>query len=177
MGKIKESVKIFERLRSHKYKITIEDGSEFILTFSAKHYHHLIGFQHLTDLPDISRPPSTTRFYLMLKKGKVSESYISSSTHINKINDRINTFEQLEDIVCPGVSRIIVEFDNTLASSKIVAKYYLFKQVGGLNGAYHMLFIGHSASNNAYYPATYIIEHSPKYIANQTFLNCTIEIV
>ena len=59
MEEIKNTIDVFERLRKYQYKITVENGMEILLRFERERYHHLAGFQHLTDLPDVADPISS----------------------------------------------------------------------------------------------------------------------
>ena len=85
----------------------------------------------------------------------------------------------IEEILSAGVCKIIVEFDRRKADSDIEAKFYLYQRRGNPllrePVTYYMLFIGCDKERNRYYPATYIVEHSTKYAAGQTMLNCKIE--
>ena len=64
MEEIQKTLGVFESLRKWQYNIKIENGMEIVLRFGREHYHHLAGFQHLTDLPDISKPISKHRFIM-----------------------------------------------------------------------------------------------------------------
>ena len=66
MEEIRSTIDTFDRLRKYQYKITIENGMEIILRLERERYHHLAGFQHLTDLPDIARPRSKQEFFKCL---------------------------------------------------------------------------------------------------------------
>ena len=65
MEEIKNTIDVFERLRKYQYKITVENGMVIQLRFERERYHHLAGFQHLTDLPR-SRVQSLPRLLLHL---------------------------------------------------------------------------------------------------------------
>ncbi len=84
MGEIEKTIEVFEKLREHRYKISIETGDSFILKFSPEHDHHLAGYQHLNDLPHISEPQLKDKFYREIKKGAISEREITASKNIPK---------------------------------------------------------------------------------------------
>ena len=70
---------VFERLRKPACCINVENGVEILLRFSREHYHHLAGFQHLTDLPDIASPANgRQKFYNDIRKGNIPEERIWS---------------------------------------------------------------------------------------------------
>ena len=125
MGEIEKTIEVFERLRQHKYKISIETGNVFILKFSPEHCHHLVGFQHLDDLTHISAPHLKDKFYRDVKKGAISEEMIIASRKYSEIAERIQNFEKLEDILCSGECKIIVSFDAKTADSKINSLSYM----------------------------------------------------
>ena len=79
MNEIENSLLFFDRIRKYTYKITIENGMEIMLRFSREHYHHLAGFQHLTDLSTVSNPISRQKFYGDIKKGKIKPEQIKKS--------------------------------------------------------------------------------------------------
>ena len=180
MGEIEKSITIFEALRQHRYKITIETGTSFLLKFSPEHYHHLAGFQHLDDLPNISNPYLKDKFYRAVKKGTISEASITASIKYSTIRERIQSFHKLQEILHSGECKIIVPFDAGLADSVIHAEFYLFQRDGAaIQGdvTYYHLFLGYDKQRTAYYPATYIVEHSNLYVRGQALLDCTIEVL
>ena len=178
---LQNSIFVFETLRRKKYLITIEEesyeGSPILLKFSPEHYHHLIGFQHLTDRPFISNPTTDKRkFYSDFRNGRIDTDQIISSVKFAEISDRILHFDQLLHILDAGAGRVIIEFNPTIPNSKIIARFCLFRrdETSALgNNTYYNLFIGYNSSD--YYPATYLVEHSNRYIREQTLLNCKIE--
>lgn len=177
MEKIYRTIDTFDRLREYRYLISIENGMQLLLRFSREQYHHLAGFQHLTDLRDIAAPRSKQEFYHNLKKGKISPARIKKSCQYHMIRERIECFSVLEDILAPGDSKIIVEFDNRKMATSIRAKFHLFHREGDPfqgEATFFTLFID-SKNGDQYYPVTYIVEHSNMYIRNQNLFNCTIE--
>ncbi|MBQ8880742.1 MAG: hypothetical protein IJ030_01015 [Oscillospiraceae bacterium] len=65
MEEIQKSIRVFENLRKYLYRITIENGMEIVLRFEPERYHHLAGFQHITDLTDIANPISKHNFIMI----------------------------------------------------------------------------------------------------------------
>ena len=83
-------------------------------------------------------------------------------------------------MLCTGGCKVIVDFDEQKANSKIDAVYYLYGRDGAaIKGdvTYYNLFLGYDTRRDAYYPATYVVEHSNLYMRDQSLLNCEIEIV
>jgi len=181
MNAISGSIASYERLRGRTYRITIEDGTQFELKFDTERYHHLAGFQHIQDIAYIAQPErGMRRFYSELKNGRISADKIIKSRWFSEIEERLAHFPDIERILQPGEGKIIVDFDMDAAGSVINARYHLFQRSGsvftGEAVTYSILFIGHDAKSNRYYPATFVVEHSNKYLVNQIFLDCTITV-
>ncbi len=176
MGLIEEAIDVYERLRSRIYHISIENGVEFTLEFEARYFHHMAGFQHLTDQRGIASPKvGAERFYKMVKNGRIAEETLAKSSNYNQVAERLGSFRHIEDMLGEAESRVIVEFDSAKAGSKVIAKYFLYKRLGNIgNITYYMLFIGCSKNGGEYYPATFVTEHSGRYTDGQNMLDCRI---
>ena len=177
MGLIADTVEIYEELRKHSYTIKVETGLLFSFQFRPENYHHLAGFQHLIDLPDIANPPLGHRwFYRQAIQNRLNEAVICSSSYFARIQDRLQSFEEVKNILFHS-NKIIVHFDRIKAQSDIVADFFLYKRDGDmLTGPYSIyhLFLGHDSSKGMYYPATYIVETTKQYISGQEMLDCEI---
>ena len=101
MKEIETTISVYERLRAKQYRITIPElGESFLLCFKPEHYHHLAGFQYLTDLPDIADcPKGSKHFYRLLKNGTYQEEALKNSIHFSDIAERIFFFPAMEDIL------------------------------------------------------------------------------
>lgn len=177
MGKILDSISLFEELRKFEYNIAIENGVTFSFRFKREHYHHLAGFQYLTDLPDIAKPRLAHKFYSDLMHGKIKESRIESSTKYPHIAERVEAFAMLEEILETGEGRIIVEFNPDIAGSVIEAKFLLFKRKGTPfqgNATYYSLFLDNNGKDEIFFPVSFLVEHSGLYVREQETFFCTI---
>lgn len=177
MERIENTIAVFERLRKYSHKTFIENGMEIDLRFSREHFHHLVGFQHLTDLESIYNPRSRQKFYGDFRKGKVSAELIKKSSQCEVIREKVEAFEVLEDILAPGDGKIIVEFDNRKTDSIIKAKFHLYRRMGDPfkgEAVFFTLFID-SENGSTYFPETYIVEKSNRYVREQTMYTCRIE--
>ena len=182
MGSIEKSLEVYEKLRMHKYRITVENGVSFILDFKKKRYHHLAGFQHLKDKPHLSTlVKDKTAFYNALSIKGITEQEVVSSQKFALIEERFRFFDQLLSIMAEGEGRIIIDYDQSKTKgSEIKAKFMLYKRNGTPfkeEFRCFSLFIGYDPRTEEYYPATYIVEHSNKYTNDQTPLLCTIEVI
>lgn len=177
MNEIQKSIGVFEMLRKYRYKISIENRMEIELRFGREHYHHLAGFQHLTDMPDIADPVSRHKFYNDLRYGRLSTDRIKKSIRYEDIQERIIFFDKIEKILSPGAGKIIVEFDKSKTGSVIEAKFHLFRREGNPfegDAVFFTLFID-ADTKVAYHPVTYVVEHSNLYVRGQNMYDCSIE--
>jgi hypothetical protein len=178
MEQIDKAIESFQRLRQHRYRITIENGTVLEFQFVPEQFHHLAGFHHLTDLPQIAAPKQgKRRFYAELRKGKITTETIQNSVRFPMIAERIASFPEIEEILSAGNAKIIVAFDPTKVFTKINAEFFLYKRSGtlGTDLCYYTLFLGCDHQTQKYFPETYLVEHSSMYFQNQTILNCKIE--
>ena len=150
MDVLQETIAVYERLRKKRYRIIIDTGEEITFSFQPANYHHLAGFQHLTDFQSISSPQSKDLFYRLVKRQQVQTEYIQKSSCFHEIAERLNTFNCLEDILAKGDEKNIVEYDRSKLSSEIEAKYYLYKRVGSvMSGDVHTTFCSSAARTSA----------------------------
>ena len=180
MGYIEKSLEVFEQLRSQQYRISIETGETFTLNFKKAHYHHLIGFQHLTDKPYLSYELKNKRsFYNALQQGNVKISDITSSKKYQHISERVEFFSKILEILSEGDCQIIIQYDPSKADSDIVARFLLYQRDGipyKEDFKCYSLFIGYDSKIKSYYPATFLVEHSNKYTSGQKMYNCSISV-
>lgn len=177
VGEIENTIAVFERLRKYQYRIAIENGLALTLRFSRENYHHLAGFQHLTDMPDIAQPRRKDEFYNRLLNGKISTERLTHSAKYHEIEERLKFFSVIEQILSAGEGKIIVEFDRRKTDSVIEAKFHLFHRDGNPlveAATYYTLFLDRDRGEN-YFPVTYVVEHSNMYVKNQQMFGCTIE--
>ena len=137
MGQIEETIEVYERLRQKKYKINIENGMSFILSFEPEMYHHLVGYQHLTDIVALSSPGKKRKFYGDIKRGRIAESLIVNSAKYHEILERVQNFKYIEEILSAGEGKVIVEFDKSKLDTDINAKFNLYKREGAALSEQH----------------------------------------
>lgn len=100
----------------------------------------------------------------MLKNGKITIKQIQSSKHFHKVEDRFNNIYKLQDICC---DRLVFDFDNNLANSKIIADILLYTRD---EPSQLHLFIKRSNvkdTSNSYVPVTFFVNYSENFILNQ----------
>lgn len=180
MDQIEKAIETYEKLRKCKYHIKIENGMEFDLLFGKQNFHHLIGLQHLTDKPRIAKPMEPQKkFYNTLAGSVALQQEILSSRKYKLIQERVENFNKLVDILQSGEAKIIVAFDpGKTPTQQIEAEFMLFDRGHDLMDksadiVFYHLFMDYNTPNK-YCPITYIVEHSNMYMNDQDFLNCSI---
>ena len=179
MNIVDSTIETFERLRENLYLVEVIDlGISFTLSFEPRHYHHLVGLHHLTDVSFISSPTSTERFYKQLKRGSVNLNHILESDLFPTVVERFENFYRLEEILAASDAKIIVGFNRHRAGSLIDAVFYLYQRDGnallGEPLTYYHLFIGLDSETGQYFPSTFIVEHSKLYANGQDYYDCKI---
>lgn len=180
MDQLAKTIQTYEALSKNKYQILIEDGTVINLRFKKENYHHLAGFQHLTDFRDISNPrQGKKQFYQDIREQRIKWDKIRRSAKFDLIEKRLVHFDRIAEIMVPGQQKIIVCFNDSLLKTKIEAVYFLYKKEGTpYTGDYQifMLFLGFDETSGVYFPTTYVVEDSNRYLSGQDFLLCDIRI-
>ena len=180
MVDLTKTIQVYETLSKNKYQIIIEDGTVINLRFKKENYHHLAGFQHLTDFRDISNPrQGKKRFFDDVKEQRIKTEKVQRSAKYSIIENRLRYFDRIGQIMVPGQQKIIVCFDDSLLRTKIEAVYFLYKKEGQpYSDGYLvcMLFLGYDKSSGTYFPTTYVVEDSNRYLSGQEYLMCDIHI-
>ena len=131
MVDLRKTIQVYETLSKNKYQIIIEDGTVINLRFKKENYHHLAGFQHLTDFRDISNPKQgKKRFFDDVKAQRIKTEKVQRSAKYSIIENRLRYFDRIGQIMVPGQQKIIVCFDDSLLRTKIEAVYFLYKKEG-----------------------------------------------
>lgn len=125
--------------------------------FGAKHFHHLIGLQYLTDLP--VHTMNTKNAFKQILDGKITYKDISKSKHFKKIENRLFCMEYLSDLFFDP--NIIVRSNGKFKS--INANFLFMKNNPILK---HMqLFFGKN-ENDVYFPISMFSHMNESYLHN-----------
>ena len=168
MNTIKECAVLYNELLGKKYIFTLEGNLKIAFEFTPSNFYHLLGLEKLTDIDQIKKAKPGKVFKGILS-GSISEQIIKNSKHYSLIQNRIEYFDNLPDLIRYNESnKIIIDFDiNKLSfKSKLSnTKYILYKRT---NNRICHLTIG---QRKVLYPETYIIENSGLYLSEQTMLD------
>lgn len=172
MQKIRKCIDTYEKVNNKNYILTLEDDNKIIIQFRDENFHHLIGLGKLKDksLVQISKRRKAKDIYIDLKEGTLDIS-ISDSLHFSDIEDRVNLFYILEELL---KGDIVIEFDNKkVPRTKLKCKNILFKIS---DSKYIHLCLGRKGQ--VYYPETFIVHHNDYYVKGQTSVKIkNIEVV
>lgn len=159
-------------LSKKNFTAEIEDGTEIHLSFKPSNFYHLIGLQHLTDIPAVINAKNKGGLVKQLLKDDKLVKQVEKSAFFNSIRPRIETIDKLVEMLVSDRCEIIIDFDATiLEATKLRSKYLLYKSED--NTTYFMLGIAQN-QEGIYYPETYIVEPSKYYVSKQKILNCII---
>lgn len=136
------------------------------------HFFHLLGLHYLTDIPHISKAKNKAGIVNLLLKDSKFFGQIQRSSKYPKIQERIDTFSKVSEMLLTNKCQVVVDFDKTqLPSCQLLSKILLYKTDD--HNTYHILGLA-PKENSLYYPETYIVEHSKYYISGQKLLSCEI---
>lgn len=159
-------------LSSKNFTVILEDGRTIQFFFKPNNFFHLLGLQHLEDMPSISNAKNKASIAKQLGRDVNLFKQIKQSAHYYKIQERIETFEKIAEMLLSDKCEIVINFDKSrVPSSKIISTLLFFKTDDHI--VYYMLGLAEGKQGN-YYPETYIVEHSRYYISNQDLLYCDI---
>ena len=159
----------FQKYVGYNYTFILDCEISIDVMFASQHFHHLAGLQHLTDIAQLNikqNNNTATGIFKDIKRGKIKQSLIESSSFYSKIYDRLSYFTKFDEVIS---SKLIVDFDYTkVPKSKIMSKYLLYRQYGD---TYVMLGLKFDNRRQIFVPETFIVESSDYYIKDQVSYN------
>ncbi len=162
MDKLKKCALEFKKLFGKDYYYIFENDMKIRVYFAKKHFHHLLGLGKLTDIAPlvITKNNTATNIYKNIEKGKITYSQISKSVFFDKIKDRIDNFNYLNNML---FEKVVINFDKSkVPSSKLQSDIILYQDKGN-----YYLHLCLAQDNICYYPETFIVQHDNYYIKGQ----------
>ena len=129
MDMLKERAEVFNRLLFYKYNFVL--GRKGVLTniclsFDKVHFHHLIGLQRLTDMPQLRR--DRTKIFDQIINNELTYAHISGSSLFSAIKKRFLAFLYIEEFL--DSNELIFKFNRKAnPSSKMKAEYILENEI------------------------------------------------
>lgn len=171
MTDIQECAKKYLSLKNKTYTYKLENDFSFSIKFTEDNFLHLFGLQKLTDITQIKNliNEKSKIFQKILNNEDSFVEIITNSKHYNKIENRIQYFDYIDDLFDLETCNIIVDFDVTrVPSSKLKrTEFLLYKKLP--DDTYFILTIGNR--NGFLYPETIIYEKTKMYLSEQTLLD------
>ena len=165
-------INTIEALSKKNFTIAIEDGRELHFHFRTENFFHLIGLHKLTDLPHIYGAKNKAGIINQIKKDDRLFRQIQKSAHYSEIQERIESFYKVTEMLLTDKCEVIVDFDREKApETKIASCFLLYKSSDRIT--YHLLGIA-STDKGLLYPETYFVEKTKYYVNGQTLLDCHI---
>ena len=124
MDKLQECAKIFEKLIDKKYYIKIGrkgKSTTLEITFEPADFYHLIGLHKLKDIEAVNGNRET--IFQRILAGRISFSDLNKSEFFEKIENRIEFFIDLENIL--DDNRLVFKYHDHLSSFSLIKAEYL----------------------------------------------------
>ena len=138
---------------------------ELKLIFKAEHFHHLIGLQKLTDLPNICKDRQS--FHKIIN-GVLTYDSIKSSKFISEVDERIRNFTQIGNIVGNlSAGNIVLKFSPDKAHTRINADVLMYEHLSATGEYIHLLFTKQFSDKDIYVPMSFFSRSDTKYIERQ----------
>lgn len=166
MDTIQNAFNNFQDLMNYKYSFIIANKKKVYkihLTFFAKDFYHLAGFQYLKDI-DIPKNPTT--FYEKINAIKITDTYLETSTNYEKVDDsytnvkdRIWGLQFLEKYL--DNKNIICKYVKYMNKYSAIQADYLITSVVNHKTAY--IFLRKRKNEDSYCICSFFIESKAEY--------------
>ena len=167
MKDIQQCAILYRSLLQKTYYYTLEEDTKFDFYFTSRSFYHLTGLHKLVDLTYLGEKPEIA--YKHVLSGRITQSDIERSVHYSSIEDRLEYFYLLPDMLNDRLTKIVIDFDRSLVngSSKLRnTRYILYKKADDVYVNFTL-----AKKGNQIFPETFFAEPSKKYISGQTLLD------
>ena len=165
MDKLRERAEAFSNLLNIKYNIVLgKKGkrTDICLFFDKVHFHHLVGLQYLTDMPQLNR--DRTKVFDNILNDTIKFEHISNSRLFESIENRFMSFLFIEQFL--DNNELVFKFKHEIGKmSKMKAKYILESAIDG-NTAYMCIDI--DRTNNEYFGRSFFPREEIDYTLKHT---------
>ena len=166
MDKLQERALSFKRLLDFEYKIVLGrkgETTEIVIGFEKTDFPHLIGLHKLTDV--LNGNIAREKLFNECIKGKISYDKISQSNSFEKLGNRFEYFDKLEQMLDSNEIVFKCNTKQMADFSKIIADFEL-KNV--FEELVFYLFIEKRGSTGKQYCKSFIQENDIDYTYGQT---------
>lgn len=164
MDVLKEAAIVYNNLLNVKYKIILgKKGklTEFEIMFEKIHFHHLIGLQYLTDLPQMKRKRDV--IFDEIINGQITVETIQKSSFYTEIEQRLNDFLLFEKLL--DSNDIIFKFHPNKSGFSGINADYLMKTIYDFRTNY--IFLKNYDNSDSKYCNSFFFNNSNDYTRNQ----------
>lgn len=169
MDALAKVLNLYEGLLNKDFYITIaKNGDKRILhlVFKKANFPHLLGLTKLMDLSKVKGERPGT-IYNKVKRGDITYEYLTKSPHFPEIEQRINDFLNVQQIIQNLCNRkIIIQFNSERAGSTIEADYLIYSKEG-LQYLY-LFIVKEFNQKNLFVPMSFFGSTNNGYLQNQT---------
>ena len=174
MEKLLEKLNDYQRLIGCKLVYTLQNGQIIEVCFKEDNFLHLLGIHKLLDIDivyqwlDKSNHKVRNRDVIrMIRSGRFNEPIIKNSRFFKEMKDRYDSFSY-ESLSTLAYTDAIINFNPSLANSKLLSDYILFEQ--DKNNEYNHMAIAIDQKTNNRYLESFFHEPNNKYIVGQTIV-------
>jgi len=160
------------RLVGCKAIYELENGMIIEYTYKRANFVHLIGLHKLDDILLISmfndknnHKVNTKTVMSSIKKGKLTDTMVQSSSFFYKISDRYTSFDY-DNLTTLNYTDAVIDFDASRIPSKLKSDYLLFEERP--TGEYNHLGVAYDSVNGVRYAETFLHTTNDLYVKNQT---------
>ncbi len=167
MKDIRECAELYSTLLYKDYIFTLEGDISFKLYFKDDNFAHLLGLGKLKDIEQL-QTQAQGKIYKDILNGDISHSLICNSSKYSRIEDRIQHFEEITNMLDADKCKIIIDFDPTLVPNTELknTEYVLYRHIK--NGYAHFTI---GSKGHKIYPETFFYENSKRYVNGQHLLD------
>lgn len=167
MKDIRECAELYSTLLYKDYIFTLEGDISFKLYFKYDNFAHLLGLGKLKDIEQL-QTQAQGKIYKDILNGDISHSLICNSSKYSRIEDRIQHFEEITNMLDADKCKIIIDFDSKLVPNTELknTEYILYRPIK--NGYAHFT-IGNKG--HGVYPETFFYENTKRYVSGQHLLD------
>lgn len=159
------------KLKNHKAKYLLADGTSIEFIYKEENFIHLLGLHKLGDIRlmqlfnDKANKKVQAKYIISrIKKGKFTDDMVRASVFFPKIKERYENFSY-DSLTTLSYTDAIINFNPTIINSSIKSDYLLFEQTA--DNGYNHLGIAIDKLTGKRYIETFFHQSTDMYISKQ----------
>ena len=166
MPTISNALNAFRKLLDYQYHFAISYSKkmfDILLVFDERDFHHLAGFQYLSDI-DI--PKSAKQLFCKIDSGKINDNTLSDSVNYLKVNDsyanvkdRIHGLQYLREYI--ESNNIIFKYVKNMNRYSSIEADFMIKSIVDHKEAY--IFIRKRSKSDTYCICSFFVNPGVEY--------------